>query len=87
MGSLYHQLGSALRSFIKRFDPHGDEEQMKKDVEEILEMAERIGAPLEEDAEGFKEEFARFLEEKGDPDFRERLLKMALRLEQETREI
>jgi hypothetical protein len=82
----YEQLGAQLRAFIQKFDPKATGEQLTRAVEPALEIGDRIGEPIQEDVDALREAFRLFLQKK-DSGSRERLMKAALRLEQETREI
>ena len=83
----YEKLGAALRAFIQGFEPKAPPGIVRKAIEGILDLAEKIGEPLREEADLFREAGDEFLKQRGDPRSQESLLKQALRLEQETREI
>lgn len=80
----YEKLGAALQAMIKKFDPHGSPENLHPEIDRILDLAEKIGDPLQEDAAELKKEYENYL---NDSRYAESFLKRALRLEQETREI
>ena len=83
----YGRLGHELRSLIQGFDPSKHPSTLKAHFDRVLELAAKIGAPLEEDAEALKKAFALFLKHPKDERHADHFRKLALRLEQETREL
>ncbi len=83
----YARLGRELRALFKTLDHPGDRTKILKQMDHVLQLAEQVGDPLQQEAVRLKQDVLRFLEAPGDGKLGGIVKEHALRLEQETREI
>ena len=87
----FERLGVAIRALIQGFRREKPEEiqqpRIAQELGDILQLAQRLGDPLYAKAKELKNGFSRYIKHPGKREFAEQFMKLALLLEQETREI
>lgn len=84
---LYCQMGKELRALFADLFDLSKRESVKRQIHHIINTAEQIGGPLFKEAISLHREVCRFLEHPQDPELLEHLKNLALKIEQETREL